>query len=145
MAHLWTALTASTDEQLAAIAAKSIKETRYHVHHSREWLVRFGDGTDESHRRAQDALDYLLPYTREFFSADDVENAIAAAGIGPKTADLEAAWLEDVRHALDEATLKLPEPVKHITTGKHGEHSEHMGYVLAEMQSIARQHPGATW
>jgi ring-1,2-phenylacetyl-CoA epoxidase subunit PaaC len=145
MAHLWTALTASTDEQLAAIAAKSIKETRYHLHHSREWLIRFGDGTDESHRRAQAALDYLLPYTREFFSTDDVEDSIAAAGIGPKTADLEAAWLDDVREALDEATLTLPEPVKHITTGKHGEHSEHMGYVLAEMQSIARQHPGATW
>ncbi|CAG4906606.1 1,2-phenylacetyl-CoA epoxidase subunit PaaC [Paraburkholderia saeva] len=145
MAHLWTALTASSDAQLAAIAAKSIKETRYHLHHSREWLIRFGDGTDESHRRAQDALDYLLPYTREFFSADDVETVIADAGLGPKTADLEAAWSEDVREALDEATLTLPEPAKHVTTGKHGEHSEHMGYVLAEMQSIARQHPGATW
>jgi ring-1,2-phenylacetyl-CoA epoxidase subunit PaaC len=145
MAHVWTALTASTDAQLAAIAAKSIKETRYHVHHAREWLIRFGDGTEESHRRAQNALDYLLPYTREFFSADAVEDSAAAAGIGPKTADLEAAWLEDVREALDEATLTLPEPVKHVTTGKHGEHSEHMGYVLAEMQSIARQHPGATW
>ena len=145
MAHLWTALAASTDEQLAAIAAKSIKETRYHVHHAREWLVRMGDGTDESHRRAQAALDYLMPYTREFFSPDTVEQAISTAGIGPRTAALEAAWLEDVRAALDDATLTLPEPVKHITTGKHGEHSEHMGYVLAEMQSIARQHPGASW
>lgn len=145
MAHLWTALAASPDEQLAAIAAKSIKETRYHVHHAREWLIRFGDGTDESHRRAQAALDYLIPYTREFFSTDAVEEAVGDAGIGPRTATLEAAWFDDVRAALDEATLALPEPVKHVTTGKHGEHSEHMGYLLAEMQSIARQHPGATW
>ncbi|MCC8393094.1 phenylacetate-CoA oxygenase subunit PaaC [Paraburkholderia sp. MMS20-SJTR3] len=145
MLHLWSALTASTDAQLAAIAAKSIKETQYHVHHASEWLIRFGDGTDESHRRAQAALDYLIPYTREFFSADEVEDAIAAAGIGPRTAELEAAWLADVSATLDEATLILPEPVKHVTTGKHGEHSEHMGFVLAEMQSLARQHPGANW
>ncbi|SIT49580.1 putative multicomponent oxygenase/reductase subunit for phenylacetic acid degradation [Paraburkholderia ribeironis] len=145
MMHLWTALTASTDGQLAAIASKSIKETSYHVHHAREWLIRFGDGTDESHRRAQAALDYLMPYTREFFSADAVEQSIAAAGLGPQTSELEAAWLDDVRAALDEATLTLPEAVQHITTGKHGEHSEHMGFVLAELQGIARQHPGATW
>ncbi|NML31956.1 1,2-phenylacetyl-CoA epoxidase subunit PaaC [Paraburkholderia antibiotica] len=145
MMHLWSALTASTDEQLAAIAAKSIKETQYHVHHASEWLIRFGDGTDESHRRAQAALDYLMPYTREFFSADAVEDVIAAAGIGPRTSELETAWLADIHATLDEATLTLPEPVKHVTTGKHGEHSEHMGFVLAEMQSLARQHPGATW
>lgn len=145
MAHLWTALTASSDEVLAAIAAKSLKETRYHLHHAREWLIRFGDGTAESHRRAQAALDYLMPYTRELFASDAVEDAIAAAGIGPKTADLEAAWNEDISAALEEATLVLPAPVKHVTTGKHGEHSEHMGYLLAEMQSLARQHPGATW
>ena len=145
MAHLWTALTQSTDAQLAAIASKSIKEASYHVHHASEWLIRFGDGTEESHRRAQAALDYLLPYTREFFSTDPVEETIATSGIGPLTADLEAAWLDDVRATLEQATLTLPEAVKHVTTGKHGEHSEHMGFVLAEMQSLARQHPGATW
>jgi ring-1,2-phenylacetyl-CoA epoxidase subunit PaaC len=145
MAHLWTALTASPDTQLAAIAAKSVKEVRYHVHHAREWLVRMGDGTDESHRRAQAALDYLMPYTREFFSVDPVEESVAAAGVAPLTASLQAAWDEDVQAALDEATLTAPAPVKHISTGKHGEHSEHMGYVLAEMQSLARQHPGASW
>jgi ring-1,2-phenylacetyl-CoA epoxidase subunit PaaC len=145
MAHLWTALATSSDAQLAAIAAKSLKEARYHVHHAREWLIRFGDGTDESHRRAQAALDYLMPYTREFFNADAIEESIAAAGIGPQTADLETAWFDDIRAALDEATLALPEPVKHVSTGKHGEHSEHMGYLLAQMQSVARQYPGATW
>jgi ring-1,2-phenylacetyl-CoA epoxidase subunit PaaC len=145
MLHVWSALTGSSDEQLAAIAAKSIKETQYHVHHAREWLVRFGDGTDESHRRAQAAVDYLMPYTREFFSTDATEDAIATAGIGPKTSELETLWLEDVRAAFDEATLTMPEAVKHVSTGKHGEHSEHMGFLLAQMQSLARQHPGASW
>ena len=101
MAHLWTALTQSTDAQLAAIASKSIKETRYHLNHASEWLLRFGDGTEESHRRAQAALDYLMPYTREFFSIDAVETSIADAGIGPLTADLETAWREDVDATLD--------------------------------------------
>ena len=145
MAHRWTALLHSTDPQLAAIAERSLKETRYHVHHAREWLIRFGDGTDESHRRAQVALDWLTPYTREFFAADAVETAVAADGIAPLTSELEAAWLADVQAALDEATLSLPAPVKHVSTGKLGEHSEHMGHVLAQMQSVARQHPGARW
>ncbi|VXC52035.1 putative multicomponent oxygenase/reductase subunit for phenylacetic acid degradation [Burkholderia sp. 8Y] len=145
MAHVWTALQASSDAQLAAIAAKSIKETRYHVHHARDWLVRFGDGTEESHRRAQAALDYLMPYTREFFHADAVERAVAEAGIAPLASDLEPEWRDDVQSALDEATLQAPAEVKHVSTGKLGEHSEHMGYLLAEMQSLARQHPGASW
>ncbi|MGF6970470.1 ring-1,2-phenylacetyl-CoA epoxidase subunit PaaC [Paraburkholderia sp. WC7.3g] len=145
MAHVWTALQSSTDEHLTAIASKSIKETRYHLHHASDWLIRLGDGTDESHRRAQAALDYLMPYTHEFFSSDAVEAAIAAEGIGPLTADLEAAWREDVEATLEEATLKTPEQANHITTGKHGEHSEHMGFLLAELQSLARQHPGARW
>ncbi len=145
MAHLWTALTQSGDAQLAAIASKSIKETRYHLNHASDWLLRFGDGTEESHRRAQAAVNYLMPYTREFFSVDDVETSIADAGIGPLTASLEPAWREDVEATLAEATLQKPADAKHVSTGKLGEHSEHMGYLLAELQSIARQHPGATW
>jgi ring-1,2-phenylacetyl-CoA epoxidase subunit PaaC len=145
MAHLWTALTQSADAQLAAIASKSIKETRYHLNHASDWLLRFGDGTEESHRRAQAAVDYLMPYTREFFSTDDVETSIADAGIGPLTTDLETAWREDVDATLAQATLQKPADAKHVTTGKLGEHSEHMGFLLAELQSLARQHPGATW
>jgi ring-1,2-phenylacetyl-CoA epoxidase subunit PaaC len=145
MAHLWTALTQSTDAQLAAIASKSIKETRYHLNHASDWLLRFGDGTEESHRRAQAAVDYLMPYTREFFSTDDVETSIADAGIGPLTTDLETAWREDVDATLAQATLQKPADAKHVTTGKLGEHSEHMGFLLAELQSLARQHPGASW
>jgi ring-1,2-phenylacetyl-CoA epoxidase subunit PaaC len=145
MAHLWTALTQSTDTQLAAIASKSIKETRYHLNHASDWLLRFGDGTEESHRRAQAAVDYLMPYTRELFSTDDVETSIADAGIGPLTADLETPWREDVDATLAQATLQKPADAKHVTTGKLGEHSEHMGFLLAELQSLARQHPGASW
>ena len=145
MSHVWSALETSTDAQLAAIASKAIKETRYHVHHAREWLVRFGDGTEESHRRAQAALEYLMPYTREFFAVDDIEQAVAQAGIGVRVADFESAWRAELEAALEEATLAQPAPVQHVSTGKHGEHSEHMGFLLAEMQSLARQHPGATW
>jgi ring-1,2-phenylacetyl-CoA epoxidase subunit PaaC len=145
MSHVWAALEGSKDAQLAAIASKSIKETRYQLTHARDWLVRLGDGTDESHRRTQAGLDFLMPYLRECFAADPIEDAVAAAGIGVRAADFESAWLRDVQAALDEATLTLPAPVAHVTTGKHGEHSEHMGFLLAEMQSLARQHPGATW
>lgn len=145
MAHVWRALESSKDAQLAAIASKSIKETRYQLQHACDWLVRLGDGTDESHRRMQAALDFLMPYTREWFTADAVERAVSASGIGVCAADFESLWCDDVHAALDEATLTLPAPVAHVTTGKHGEHSEHMGFLLAEMQSLARQHPGATW
>lgn len=145
MLHLWTALEASGDAQLAAIAAKSVKETRYHEHYAREWLIRFGDGTDESHRRAQAALDHLMPYTREFFATDAIDDAAAAAGIGPAIASIEPAWRADIEAALAEATLALPTAGQYVPTGKRGEHSEHMGYLLAELQSVARQHPGATW
>lgn len=145
MAHVWSALETSCDAQLAAIASKAIKETRYHLHHAREWLVRFGDGTDESHRRAQAALDFLMPYTREFFVTDAVEDAVAAAGIGVRAAQFEAAWSDALAQALDEATLALPAATQHTSKGKLGEHSEHMGFLLAELQGLARQHPGAHW
>lgn len=145
MAELWPELERSRDTQLAAIAAKSLKETRYHFHHAQDWLIRFGDGTDESHRRAQAALDYLMPYTNEFFNADPIEDAIAEAGVGPRTVALETAWMERVKATLEIATLSLPAAATHVTTGKHGLHSEHMGFLLAEMQGLARQHPHVRW
>jgi len=145
MAYVWTALEGSKDAQLAAIASKAIKETRYQLQHAREWLITFGDGTAESHRRAQAALDYLMPYTRECFLDDSIDDAVAASGIGVRAGDFESAWQRDVQATLEEATLTLPPPVQHVTTGKRGEHSEHMGFLLGEMQSLARQHPGATW
>ena len=146
MVLVWERLSQSTDAHLAAIAAKSLKETRYHLRHARDWLVRLGDGTDESHRRVQAALDYLLPFTDEFWSASAVESAVAADASGVQVAELRDEWNAIVDEAIAEATLKRPAAVDgYVTQGKSGVHSEHLGYLLAEMQSLARAHPGAVW
>ncbi|AEG91777.1 1,2-phenylacetyl-CoA epoxidase subunit PaaC [Ramlibacter tataouinensis] len=145
MVLLWGALAGSRDAQLAAIAAKSLKEVRYHLRHARDWLVRLGDGTDESHARMQAALDHLLPYTQEFFIASPDEAAAGADGTGVDTRSLQPDWDRAVDEALAEATLRRPTPGGHVPRGKQGQHSEHLGYLLAEMQSLARAHPGATW
>ena len=145
MVLLWDALQQSKDEQLAAVAAKSLKETRYHLRHARDWLVRLGDGTDESNRRTQAALDHLLPYTQEFWTIAPQESAAAADGTGVDSRLLRQAWDNEVAETLAEATLRLPAAAGHVPRGKEGQHSEHLGYVLAEMQGLARQHPGAQW
>jgi ring-1,2-phenylacetyl-CoA epoxidase subunit PaaC len=142
---LWDALTRSGDAGLAAIAAKSIKEARSHLRHAGDWLVRLGDGTDESHARAQAALERLWPYTNELWAVDPVEQAVTAAGIGPLTCDLKPAWNAAVDAVLASATLKRPADGAFVSSGKRGVHSEHMGFLLAEMQSLARAHPGAKW
>ena len=142
----WERLQHSNDAQLAAIAAKSLKEVRYHLRHSRDWLIRLGDGTDESHRRAQAAVDHLLPYTDEFWAPNPIEDEVRTTGTGIDVSDLRDEWNEIVDEALAEATLSRPPAVKgYVTQGKQGIHSEHLGYLLAEMQSLARAHPGATW
>lgn len=145
MVLVWNQLQGSKDAQLAAIAAKSLKEVRYHLRHSRDWLVRLGDGTDESHAKVQTALDQLLPYTQEFWSASPQEAAAMANGTGIEMAALQTDWNQIVDEALQEATLQRPVAGGFVPTGKQGIHSEHLGFVLAEMQSLARQHPGATW
>ena len=145
MVLVWDKLQDSKDPQLAAIAAKSLKEVRYHLRHSRDWLVRMGDGTDESHAKAQKALDQLMPYTQEFWSASPQEQAAQANGSGLDMAALQADWNQIVDAALQEAALVRPADGGFVPTGKQGIHSEHMGFVLAEMQSLARAHPGATW
>jgi ring-1,2-phenylacetyl-CoA epoxidase subunit PaaC len=144
-AKLWAALTQSADAELAAIAAKSAKETAYHLRHASDWTIRFGDGTPESHERAQRALDQLMPYTNELFATEAVEEAVAAAGIGVRSVDLHAGWKAMVQAVLDEAALKMPAASGFQSTGKTGIHSEHIDYLLIEMQSVARQHPGAQW
>lgn len=145
MLPLWEALQQSKDAQLAAIAAKSLKETRYHLRHARDWLVRLGDGTGESHARTQAALDHLMPYTQEFWTPSDAEAAAAADGTGVDARLLRDGWDAEVDDALAEATLRRPADGGYVTRGKHGEHSDHLSYLLAEMQSLARAHPGATW
>ena len=145
MALLWQALQKSSDTTLAAIAEKSGKEARYHLQHSRDWLVKLGDGTDESHQRTQSALDHLFPYTQEFWTESAMERTAVDAAIGVDVARLRADWDSIIDRALAEATLRRPASGGYVTEGKLGIHSEHLGYLLAEMQSLARTLPQATW
>ena len=145
MVLLWDRLQTSSDSQLAAIAAKSLKEVRYHLRHARDWLVRMGDGTDESHQRAQAALNHLFAYTQEFWTASPHETAALHTGIGVDVAALQTDWNKIVDEALQAATLKRPAAGGFVSSGKHAVHSEHLGFVLAEMQSLARAHPKAVW
>ncbi len=142
---LYEALESSTDAKLAAIAAKGVRETRYHLRYSSGWLTRLGDGTPESHARAADALARLWPFTGELFAADDVDRTAAAAGIGPSPDTLKAGWNATVDAVLAEATLARPPESNFGWLGKQGRHSEHLGFLLAEMQSLHRAHPGAAW
>jgi ring-1,2-phenylacetyl-CoA epoxidase subunit PaaC len=143
--ELWQALHASSDAQLQAIAQKSLKEARYHLHHAAEWVVRLGDGTDESHQRTQRALDALWRYSAELFKADEVEEQAAQAGIGPVWESLEPAWSARVLPVLNEAMLRVPQPSAFCSTGKRGIHTEHLGHLLAEMQWMQRAYPGMKW
>jgi len=146
MVLVWERLAGSADEQLAAVAAKSLKEVRYHLRHARDWLVRLGDGTGESHARAQAAVNYLLPFTEEFWSPSAVEAQAARNATGVEAATLREAWNAIVDEALAKATLQRPKPVDaYVPQGKSGVHSEHLSYLLADMQSLARAHPGAVW
>ena len=144
-AQLWAALQVSSDTALAAIAAKSAKETAYHLRHAADWVLRFGDGTADSHARAQRALNQLWPYTNELFSADAVEDAVSAQGISVTSSNLHAGWSALVGAILADATLKTPAQSGFQSSGKSGIHSEHLDYLLIEMQSLARAHPGARW
>lgn len=142
---LWERLAASTDEELAAIAGKAVKEARYHQQHAGGWVVRLGDGTPESRARMEAALQRLWRYVPEIFDADAVDEAAAASGLGPAWSELRAPWLAGMGALLDEATLAMPAEVAFRSTGKRGVHSEHMGYILAEMQHLQRAFPGGVW
>lgn len=143
--HQWNALTASKDADLAGIAAKALKETRYHVRHSADWVLRLGDGTDESHRRAQEALDDLWRYTGELFEENALERELAADGLAVAGASLAGQWRGDVTEVLRRATLSVPEGAYMQTGGRSGRHTEHLGHMLAEMQILPRSFPGASW
>lgn len=143
--ELYEALQHSKDARLAEIAAKALKETRYHFRYSAGWVVRLGDGTDESHRRVQQSLEALWRFTHEFFAADDVDEAMAREGIAPVLAELAPRWSARVDEVLREATLKRPADIRYSWHGKRGDHTEHLGYLLAEMQFLHRTYPGATW
>lgn len=142
---LYAALSQSKDATLAAIAAKAEKEMAYHVRHSGEWIIRLGDGTAESHERAQAALDELYAYTNELFESDEVERALVERGIAVDPASLRGEWEHTIYRVFSEATLKVPPQSFAQTGGRNGRHSEHLGYILADMQFLQRTYPGATW
>ena len=141
----WRAMMQSEDATLKAIAAKSEKESAYHLRHSSEWMVRLGDGTDESHRRAQGAVDDLWAFTGEMFAACDSERGLTEAGIAIDPATLRPKWLQTVANVLIEATLVQPTGEWMQQGGRNGRHSEHLGHLLSELQSMQRSFPGATW
>jgi ring-1,2-phenylacetyl-CoA epoxidase subunit PaaC len=143
--ELYERMSMSGDVRLAAIAAKSVKEVRYHLRYSSSWLVRLGDGTAESHARVQSALDNLWPYTVELFAEDELDRMMVDRGVAPRLADVHAAWSARINDILAEATLDRPKDRPHSWHGKRGQHSEHLGYILAEMQHLQRAYPGARW
>ncbi len=138
-------LSGSKHEDLAGIAAKGFKENRYHLRHAGEWVVRLGDGTDESHARAQAALDELWPWTVEFFQEDEVDRAMIEQGIDTSTAATKPAWEAMTADLLRRATLAIPTAPMRMVGGRKGRHTEHLGHLLAQMQIVARSHPGASW
>jgi ring-1,2-phenylacetyl-CoA epoxidase subunit PaaC len=142
---LWEKLAASSDAELAAIAGKAVKEARYHQQHAADWLVRLAQGTDESRRRVEAALADLWRFTAELFASDAIDEQAAACALGPRWGDLQDAWRGEMNQILQEAGLSVPASVPFLSTGKAGVHSEHMGFILAEMQSLQRAYPGGVW
>jgi ring-1,2-phenylacetyl-CoA epoxidase subunit PaaC len=138
-------LTGSKDARIAEIAAKGLKEVTYHLERSQEWVLRLGDGTEESHRRMQAAIDDLWMYTGEMFESDEVDQAMVRDGVGPDLSSLHEPWLGLMRSTAEEATLILPQPGWAQRGGKRGIHSEHLGYILSDLQFLQRAYPNATW
>jgi ring-1,2-phenylacetyl-CoA epoxidase subunit PaaC len=143
--HLLDALTRCSDEGLSEIAARAIKEVRYHVRHSSQWLVRLGDGTEESHASVQASLDDLWRFTGEMFTPDDLDDEVRSRVNGPHLEIIEAEWRKEIATVLDQATLSMPADQWMANGGKQGRHSEHLGFLLAELQYLQRTYPGASW
>lgn len=143
--ELYEELQHSSDRRLAAIAAKALKETRYHFRYSASWVVRLGDGTAESKARVQAALDELWRFTGELFTADAIDTEMTAQKVAPDLAALRPKWLARIDEVLQEATLTRPTDTPYPWHGKSGRHTEHLGYLLAEMQFLQRTYPGAQW
>jgi len=142
---LWSGLMLSNDLTLAAIAAKAQEETRYHLQHAGDWVVRLGDGTEESAARVRAALQRAWPYTQEMFVDDAVDADAAASGLGPARSSLCVGWDAEVAAVFGAVGLAVPPATPFLSTGTLGRHSEHLGFMLAEMQVLQRQHPGGRW
>lgn len=135
----------STFEPLSGIASKAIKEISYHIRHARTWMLRMGDGTEESHLKTQTAVDDLWRFTDELFYKDEIDQVLISEGIIPDSTLLKKQWLFTVEETLKEATLEIPTDVFMQTGGRTGRHSEYLGHLLAEMQIVARSYPDAKW
>lgn len=142
---LLEALTRCSDERLAEIAARAEKEVRYHLRHSGQWLLRLGDGTEESHQKVQGSLDDLWRYTGEMFAADILDDTLRTCFDGPDLNAISSQWLTDITALVEEATLTLPQQQCMATGGKQGRHTEHFGYLVAEMQHLQRAYRGVAW
>ncbi len=142
---LFSELVNSKDETVAAIAAKAIKEIRYHLRRSMEWTLRLGDGTEESHKKIQESFNDLWSYTGDLFVEDESDAVIVAAGIGPDLNTILPIWRENVKAVLAEATLEMPEDGWMHSGSKSGRHTEHMGHILSELQYMQRAYPGCEW
>ena len=142
---LYEGLTKSNDETFRGFAAKAIKEAKYHLRHSSEWIIRMGHGTEESHRRAQKALDELWRFTEDLFVTDEVEEELVSMGITPDMSEIRKTWDKNIRQIVAEAGLSIPETQHQITGSNKGVHTENLGHILCEMQYLQRAHPGASW
>lgn len=138
-------LSQCSDTGLAEIAARAEKEIRYHLRHASQWLIRLGDGTEFSHKRVAEAIDELWPYTGEFFAADGVDDILRDEFAGPDLGAIQASWRQNVAAVFEEATLSVPDAGFMASGGREGKHSEHLGFLVAEMQHLQRAYPGATW
>jgi ring-1,2-phenylacetyl-CoA epoxidase subunit PaaC len=142
---MWQGLASSSDPALAAIAGKAVKEASYHLQHAADWVVRLGDGTAESHARLVAAIERAWPFVNELFAHDAVDAAAEGCGLGPTRQSLHAPWLAQIQAVFAAATVALPPETPSLSTGCQGVHSEHMGFILAEMQSLQRSFPGGVW
>ncbi len=143
--YFFTELLESKDDVLRGLAEKAIKETTYHRAHSAEWVKRLGDGTEESHSRMQEAVDTLWMYSDEIFESDEVDARCVSEGIGADLGKIKELWEKEVKGVIAEATLSIPDDVWMQTGGRFGKHSEHLGYLLADMQYMQRAYPNLEW
>lgn len=143
--HLLEGLTGSKDKTLSAIAHKSIKEAAYHIAFSGEWVIRLGDGTDESHQKIQGSLDDLMPYFAEMFIPEPYETWCQDEGYGPSSGDIRSRAINKFQEVISEATLQMPREYHNQKGGKSGYHTENLGFILAELQYMQRAYPGQDW
>jgi len=144
--HLYKALSGSSDTDLAAFASKSLKEVAYHLRHSSDWMLRLGDGTEESHERLQDAVNDLWYYVDDMFDGDEVDDMLSAEKVVPATGEIRAQWEVTVNEILKKSGVSVPDVNNAMRLGsRKGNHTEHLGYILAEMQFLPRAYPDATW